>query len=726
LLSHLSIRRKLVLLVLIMTVGTVLALWLALQAFHKDMVTERRQQLKTVTQLMVNELQLLYQASSVEPGAEPQLEKLRAMIHSSRYSDTDYFFLTRRSGVMVAHPIDRSLEGRNLLTLQDMDGLYIVQEMLAGLEKEDSVYWVFKWPRPGEVNPVTKLGFAMGIPDTDLVVGTGLYMDTLENAYRHRLISTGSLLVVLLLIILMLALLLARSISRPIVHLSRQMKRLARGDLQQKIIATDRKDELGTMARSVRRFQHQGVENKRLQQMQEQTRFKTDFDPVTQLPNRQAANDAIDREVTHQSSNPEGFVVLCIRLGNLQQLTMQYGEQTRDQLLLHLTRRLFQVLGVGDVLARLSDDSLCLLLPGVASEEALVPVREALLRNLLQPIEKLEHEFVLECYLGGSFYPHNGDQGYQLLGQAEIAATAGLKTEQTWTAFDTLDEETHDPHAVLWRELQTAIEEDQFRLVMQPIYSLTTGQVASAEVLLRWRHPSRGFVNPMSFIPQAEQNGMISRIDRWVLDAVARQLRSWLDAGIELPRFAVNISGISFLRYDLPELARNTFEQYLVPMKYLEVELTEGVLIDELSVVSDQMERVRAMGATVAIDDFGTGYSSISRIRNLPIDKVKIDRAFVMDIESNKQDLQLVEAIVHMSHGLELSVVAEGVETRGQLEILRQAKCDLLQGYLMNRPMPPEEFLALLQRQAERRQQRIDNDQPQYRSEDLLDDLVTE
>ncbi|MCV6589648.1 MAG: EAL domain-containing protein [Marinobacterium sp.] len=693
---HLSIRRKLIVLVGVIMTGTILAVWLALQAFHQDMLADKRLQLTDVTRLMVNELGGLYRS---DLSAEAQLAQARDMIHNSRYGDNDYFFLHNRSGVLVAHPVRKDLEGQNQLTLQDTDGRYIVRDMIAGIEKDGALFWTFKWPRPGENQPRPKLGYAMAIPDTDLIVGTGLYLDALDQAYKQRLMTTGTWLAALLLAVSVVALLIARSISRPIIALSRQMKRLARGDLQQTIVAAERKDEIGTMARSVRSFQYQAVENKRLQFMQEQTRFKNDFDPVTQLPNRQALNDAIDREVTRQAVCPEGFSVICFRLGNIHQLTMAHGEQTRDKMLVFLIRRLFTALNVGDVLSRIAEDAFCLLLPTVTTEEELTRLREELMRNIIQPIDKLEidGEVVLDCYLGTTTYPNNGDQGFQLLGQAEIAANAAMQARQTWVAFETLDQETHDPHAVLWRELQEAIEEDQFRLMIQPIYDLKTETIVSAEVLLRWRHPTRGFVNPMSFIPQAEQNGMISRIDRWVLEAVAKQLKAWLDEGEALPRFAVNISGISFLRYDMPELAQSIFEQYLVPMKYLELELTEGVLIDEFSTVRDQMDRARAMGATVAIDDFGTGYSSISRIRNLSIDKVKIDRAFVNDIESSRQDLKLVEAIVHMSHGLDLTVVAEGVETRSQLEILGRAQCDLIQGYLLNRPLPPEEFLQQLQ-----------------------------
>jgi len=699
--NHLSIRRKLMVLVVLMMAGTVLAVWLALQAFHQDVRDDRQAQLADVTRLMANELGALYRGEqALMLSKEQRLQQARDMIRGSRYGDNDYFFLYDRTGTLLAHAIQSELEGQNMLSVQDTDGRYIVQQMLAGIERDGRIFWTFKWPRPGDDQPVEKLGYAMAIPGTDLILGTGLYLYTLDQAYQQRLLTTASWLAGLLLLVFLLALTIARSISRPIVELSEQMRALAQGDLQPVITAADRHDEVGAMARSVRRFHHQAVENKRLQYMHDQSRFRNDFDPVTQLPNRQSISDAIDREVVRQALKPEGFTVISMQLTGLEQITLTHGEQIRDQLLVQLTRRLFREMQEGDVLARLSDSSLGLLLPSIQDDAALSVIRERLRDCIAEPFDRLDSIFRLGSHMGISQYPDNGDQGFALLGQAEIAARAARRVQHDWVDFDSLDEETHDPHAVLWRDLEIALEKNQFQLMMQPIHAAGSGRIVCAEVLLRWRHPERGMIPPGHFIPQAEQNGMISRIDRWVLEALAEQLSSWIRQGIRLPRFAVNISGISFLRYDLPDLVRTTFEKYRVPLRHLELELTEGVLIDEFSAVREQMERARAMGVTVSIDDFGTGYSSISRIRNLAIDKVKIDRAFIQGVERSRQDRKLVEAILHMSHGLELTVVAEGVETPSQLQVLQDLNCDLIQGFLLNRPLSPEAFIDQLSLQA--------------------------
>lgn len=695
--DHLSIRRKLMVLVALMMAGTVLAVWLALQAFHQDVLEDRRAQLADVTRLMANEIGALYRGEQApQLRRDERLQQIRSMIRGSRYGDTDYFFLYNRTGTLMAHAIRGDMEGQNMLSLQDTDGRYIVREMLAGVERDGRLFWTFKWPRPGDEVPVEKLGYAMVIPGTDLILGTGLYFYTLDQAYQQRLLTTATWLGGLLLVVFLLALAIARGISRPIVVLAEQMRNLARGDLQQVIVAADRQDEVGEMARSVRRFHYQAVENKRLQYMHDQTRFKNDFDAVTQLPNRQSVSDAIDREVVRQAVCPEGFTVICIQLTGLEQIMLTHGEQIRDQVLVELTRRLFRELQVGDVLARLSDSSFGLLLSSVRDDAALAAVREQVRDCIDEPFSRMDETFRLGSHMGVSQYPDNGDQGFQLLGQAEIAARAARRVQHDWVDFDSLDEETHDPHAVLWRDLEIALEKNQFQLMMQPIHAADGGRIVCAEVLLRWRHPERGLIPPGHFIPQAEQNGMISRIDSWVLEALAKQLAEWIRQGIRLPRFAVNISGISFLRYDLPDLVRTTFEKYRVPLRHLELELTEGVLIDEFSAVREQMERARAMGVTVSIDDFGTGYSSISRIRNLAIDKVKIDRAFIMNVESSKQDRKLVEAILHMSHGLDLAVVAEGVETPSQLQLLQDLNCDLIQGFLLNRPLAPDAFIDQL------------------------------
>lgn len=248
----------------------------------------------------------------------------------------------------------------------------------------------------------------------------------------------------------------------------------------------------------------------------------------------------------------------------------------------------------------------------------------------------------------------------------------------------------------LWQDLSTALDQDQFHLVFQPLFDLNFNAPLAAEVLLRWNHPERGPISPAVFVPLAEQSGLISRLDYWVLNAVAKQCRTWLDNKLSFPKVAINLSGISFMRADFEDKLQNIFNAHNVNLRHIELELTEGVLIEDLSRIQEKLNRVRKTGVSISIDDFGTGYSSLSRIKSLPVDNIKIDKSFIDDIENSPQNLKIVQAIILMAHGLQLKVVAEGVETENQLSILRKEQCNIVQGYLLSRPLAVTDFEALL------------------------------
>ena len=283
-----------------------------------------------------------------------------------------------------------------------------------------------------------------------------------------------------------------------------------------------------------------------------------------------------------------------------------------------------------------------------------------------------------------------------LLAALKSPAKTARKQEQSWLYFSQIKGQQVETKMELWQDLSTAIDEDQLYLVFQPLFDLNNNAALSAETLLRWNHPDLGPISPAVFVPLAEQSGLISRLDDWVLDAVAKQCRKWLNTDLVFPKIAINLSGISFLRSNFENKLHNIFKQYNVPLQHIELELTEGVLIEDLARIQDKLHRVRETGASISIDDFGTGYSSLSRIKNLPIDHIKIDKSFIDDLDVDTQDLKIVQAIILMAQGLQLKVVAEGVETELQLSILREAKCDIVQGYLLSRPLSVSDFEALI------------------------------
>jgi EAL domain-containing protein (putative c-di-GMP-specific phosphodiesterase class I) len=255
-----------------------------------------------------------------------------------------------------------------------------------------------------------------------------------------------------------------------------------------------------------------------------------------------------------------------------------------------------------------------------------------------------------------------------------------------------------DDRLALETELRQALEAGQLQLHYQPKVDIATGRVRSAEALIRWRHPQRGLVPPNVFIPIAEETGLIMQIGEWVIREACRQVRRWLDTGMPPLRVSVNLSAKQFRHADLTAVVRSALEEAQLQPGYLELELTESAVMHDPEKSALTLQRLSTMGVHISIDDFGTGYSSLSYLRRFPLDKLKIDRSFVRDLMQNPDDVSIVRAIISLAHSLRLRVVAEGVETADQLTFLTELGCDQYQGFYCSPAVPPDDFVALLQR----------------------------
>ena len=519
---------------------------------------------------------------------------------------------------------------------------------------------------------------------------------TLLLLYTQRALSYVAITLVVLLAALSAALLISKNIVRPIITLSSHMKRLSNEDFDQTIEFTDHKDEIGQMARTLELFREHLIENKRLRHIQEHVQFLERFDPVTRLYNRRSMGESLEREIIRNFESQEKVYFLFIRLDLLRNLTIELGDEQRDQILVETANRLRNLLSMNHRLAKLSEGCFGLMLINKPDDIEIETLIDSILESIVQPIQLDHIQVQIVARIGVTSFPEDGDQQFELIGRAEIAAKTARKHEQSWLYFNSIKGQQTEPKMELWQDLSTAMDQDQFYLVFQPLFDLNKNTPLSAETLLRWNHPELGPISPAVFVPLAEKSGLISRLDNWVLNAVAKQCRQWIDQGISFPRVAINLSGISFLRNEFETKIYEIFERYAVPLHYIELELTEGVLIEDLARIQDKLKRVRETGISISIDDFGTGYSSLSRIKNLPVDHIKIDKSFIDDLDTNNQDLKIVQAIILMAQGLHLKVVAEGVETEHQLSILREAKCDIVQGYLLSRPLSVTDYEALL------------------------------
>lgn len=697
-LSDIKIHRKLILLVLILVCGTLITASLAYRFNQQDILDNRKARIQSVVQAGLSQILALKEHLNHQRITPAQYDRqLQELIKATRFSGNEYLYLYNMQGINIAHPIMQELRGQSQMDMQDERGTFIVRDMVAGIQAQGAVFWEFRWPRPEGGPAVPKLGYAERVPGTDLILGSGIYLEDLSPLFQQRAFTYMSITLLISLAALLFSYFIARDITAPVGRLASQMKRLIQGEINLQISDTQRRDELGEMAQAVQIFQDHLQENERLHQVQEQVIFLETYDPITRLYNRQALGEAINREITRHDRTRTQLAVVVVKLDLLHEITIEKGSEKRDQVLVQLASRIHDELHADDILARLSEDTFGLLLPNMASRDMLETRGRQLLDTIAQPIPLETQHIQLSGRMGMSVFPDDGGYDFQLIGRAESTVNLAKKQERDLMFYDSRALNETDQSIELWQEMQKALEEDHFYLVFQPLYDLEDNALISAEVLIRWEHPEKGFISPAQFIPLAEQSGLISRLDAWVLEAAAKQIRSWLDRQLTPPRIAVNLSGISFLRPDFIDSLTRIFGRHGVSLEHLELELTEGVLIDDLERITTQLSSIRATGVSISIDDFGTGYSSLSRIKNLAIDNVKIDRSFIDDLDNCPQDLKIVEAIILMAHGLNLNVIAEGVETQEQLTILRQQGCDTVQGFFLSRPLKADAFEELLE-----------------------------
>ena len=421
-------------------------------------------------------------------------------------------------------------------------------------------------------------------------------------------------------------------------------------------------------------------------------------DGLTDLPNRAAFLQALTQMIEACTEAEEQFAVLSIDLDGLTEVNDVFGHDTGDKLLIEVAQRL-QASARGGVVARLSGDEFGLIIDGKQ------PIAAMLLAEKLA--ETMAREIIIDgksvrtgVTTGISIFPYNGADAASLLTNAGAALSrAKAKSRGTISIYEPeMDQQIRD-RRVLHQDLSTAIKNGEISLYYQPqASSLQAGksEIIGFEALARWRHPVRGFVPPSDFIPLAEESGLIFEMGQWILREACREAASW-----PVPmQVAVNLSPAQFMHGDVVSLVHSILlETGLAPGR-LELEITEGVLIEDFDRGLALLRRLKGLGVRISMDDFGSGYSSLSYLQAFPFDKIKIDRAFVMNLGRNPQSAAIVRAVIGLGHGLEMSIVAEGVETEEQLNFLTEQGCDAVQGYFIGKPLPIEQYDALVGRVA--------------------------
>ncbi|MHA4870976.1 bifunctional diguanylate cyclase/phosphodiesterase [Duganella sp. PWIR1] len=420
-------------------------------------------------------------------------------------------------------------------------------------------------------------------------------------------------------------------------------------------------------------------------------------DTLTGLPNRSLISDRLDMTIAQAQRSGGSVSVAFIDLDGFKLVNDGLGHNAGDELLKVVAERMSGCLRASDTVGRFGGDEFVLLLSETGSAIGAAQVIERVREAVLQSISLCGQEVQVSCSIGVAVYPHDGADAETLLMNADAAMYRAKEKGKNNCQFYTREMNASiEEKLVLLEGLRSALEEEQFSLVYQPKVDLHDGRVFGVEALVRWNHPEHGTIGPDRFIPLAEESGMIVALGDWVLRTACAQNRAWQDAGLAPLCISVNVSPRQFEDPRLVERVQQALDDTGLAPQWLELEVTEGVIMRDLQQAVAKMAQVRAMGVSLSIDDFGTGYSSLSALKSFPISTLKIDKSFVRDLGRSSGDEAIASSIIGLAHRLRLRVIAEGVETEQQRAFLRENGCDEMQGYLFSRPLPPLQLAALL------------------------------
>jgi diguanylate cyclase len=437
-----------------------------------------------------------------------------------------------------------------------------------------------------------------------------------------------------------------------------------------------------------------------LEQVRAAVEFSAYYDPLTRLPNRRLLTDRLTQLIALCEASRCQLAVLLFNVAGLRLVNQSLGTQSGDELLRQVADRLRAVCPVGGSTARLQADEFVLAVPLLDEETGNIDQVAGRARAELEKPFLLEGgEQYLRILIGGSMFPEHGALPKVLLEKASAAIRFSGRDDLGIRLFTQAESVSISQRLKIESSMRGALEKDQFFLRYQPIVYLGTGELAGVEALLRWHSPELGSMDPEEFIPIAEQAGLIVPLGRWVQKEVLRQLRVWCDQGEWHTPVALNVSAVELLKPDIAQELLEQLEQAGIPSRLLLVEVTESSLLSDNTVVDANLTQLHKAGVRVNIDDFGTGYSNLSHLRRLPICCLKIDRSFMSGVPGHKDEVALTEAVVNIARTLGLSIVAEGLESREQLEFLRRAGCTYAQGFLIAQPLAPEDIPALRGRQ---------------------------
>ncbi|MFZ6874301.1 EAL domain-containing protein [Undibacterium sp. Di27W] len=480
----------------------------------------------------------------------------------------------------------------------------------------------------------------------------------------------------------------ARRITNPVRQLAETARSLGAGDYTA-TINVKQKDEIGDLARTFMTMRD-GI----AQREKEISRLAY-WDTLTNLPNRALFTDMLEEAIASARSHEKSCFVLMMDLDRFKHVNDVMGHRFGDILLNQVAIRLSAELGTGGTKpARLGGDEFAILLPNSSKKNAL-DLANRILRSLEKPISIEDQTVDLGAGIGIAGFPEHASDAQSLLSRVEVAMYAAKLGNSGAVIYSPDIDKSSQQSLSLLSELRAALEHQAFRLYVQPKVGLDHGQVIAVEALVRWIHPERGFIFPDQFIPFAEQTGFIRQLTHWVMNEAARVCHVWQQQGIQL-KISVNISTRDLLDQDLPGKFAQILQNHEVEPASFCLEITESAIMDDPVRAFQTLDRLHAMGLELSIDDFGTGYSSLAYLKRLPVHELKIDKSFVLKMETDIDDTKIVKSTIDLGHNMGLRVVAEGVENLEVMQLLKELGCDQAQGYYISKPMPSADLPSWL------------------------------
>jgi diguanylate cyclase len=430
-----------------------------------------------------------------------------------------------------------------------------------------------------------------------------------------------------------------------------------------------------------------------LQQANDELQRLALHDPLTKLPNRLLLEDRIQQAIVHAGRDKVHCAVLFLDLDRFKIVNDSLGHSVGDELLRAVAAKLQTLVRAEDTVSRPGGDEFVMLLREVANIDDATNIASKIVEAVREPFRIHEQELFVTPSIGISVFPLHGDTAQMLITRADAAMYSAKKAGRNTFQVFAPDMATFFPERLtLENDLRRALGREEFELHYQPKVRVADGTIIGMEALVRWRHPQKGLLLPLDFIPLAEDTGLIVPIGEWVIEQACAQNKAWQETGLPDLRVAVNISGVQFRQKHLLDTIRHALASTGLAAECLEIEITESIVMHNPAEAIVTLEKLSQIGVQVSIDDFGTGYSSLSYLKRFPIDKLKIDRSFVREVSSDPDDAAIVRATIGLAHNLRLKVVAEGVETAEQLRFLRALGCDEYQGYIKSQPLTASQF----------------------------------